>query len=60
MKTKLSTPEDFKTGNDLVDSVYGRYSLRFTETNDGETKPAPYGRALVFHPQGGSLFHRGM
>ena len=51
--------DDYLTGNALVDAVYRRYSLRFSDLS-GDAGPAaePYGRSITFgRPD--SLFHGG-
>ena len=51
----LASPSDFATGNNLVDSVYRRRSLRVgAGDGDGPTN-RPYGRTVSYPPQG-SLF----
>lgn len=56
MTMRVDKPDEFATGNRLVDSVYRRYSLRIAQGSGDAGKPAAYGRTVSYPPAAGSLF----
>lgn len=58
---ELSRADTYRTGNDYVDAVYGRYSRRTSGNTDegsgGGAHLAPASRWIDFDPQRGGLFH---
>jgi len=55
---RLNQPTPYKTGDNMVDAVYGRHSLRI-DPHDTDGKAFPASRTLQFDPQYNSLFHGG-